>query len=54
MTVYCEDPHDSWYALADCVQAGRDRAGREQIWLATLAGLTVFWSIVGCAVYYIL
>jgi hypothetical protein len=56
MTIYCEDPHDNWYAgtLADCVQAGRDHAGRAQFWLGALAGLTVFWSIVGWAVFSVL
>jgi hypothetical protein len=56
MTIFFEDPHDNWYAglLADGVQIARDRAGRAQFWLGSLAALAVFWSAIAWAAYFIL
>ena len=56
MTIFCEDPHDNWYAglLTGSVQSARDHAGRAQFWLGSLAALTVFWSAIAFAVYFVL
>jgi hypothetical protein len=52
MTVYREDPHDSWYAALTV--GVHDHTGRAQFWLAILPALALFWSAVAWAVWTIL
>jgi hypothetical protein len=46
MTVYCEDPHDSWHHAL----LAKDHSGRAQFWMAALAVLAVFWAAVAWAI----
>ena len=52
MTVYCEDPHDSWAHLGAKFQAAHnDHIRGTRIRLVSLAALVVFWSVVGYGLY---
>lgn len=41
MTVYCEDPHDSW-----ALRSVSEHQGRATFWLGATAALILFWTSV--------
>jgi hypothetical protein len=53
MTIYCEDPHDTWSG-GDPVSRAKDHAGRGLFWMEALVSLSVFWGVIAWCVYRLL
>ena len=57
MTIYCEDPHDTWHEshiLSSFRASYNDHAGRDQTWLGMMAGLAVFYTASALAFHSVL